>query len=339
MSEAAPQPGADVVARVLVALEPAPPWLALEPQGFAWWPIDRVLRVRADGPQSVAGEPVWMARASLELRRDVDGGADTFAALSEWNVAHAGSAALRWNGETRAVTLESATCVRTGREAVAARDLAAAIVLMLGEAGREREWLADALGGTDAVSAAPGTSVRAEPDALTEAWRGFACDPEDAPPLAEWLERAALTEPAPWRRATMQGGGLHAELPLAAEPGHAPGEGVAMLHLVAQPPHPVLGAGLLSVLRLPPTSATGASRPLGPATAALLNEAEAREVTGFESPGAWCVHPAAGFAHVAFVAAALTDEESPVSLAWLAGRRARWAEGVFEHVAGLRRES
>lgn len=339
MSGPAPHPGADVVARVLAALEPAPPWLAMEADGFAWWPLDRALRVRADGPHVIAGERTWMARASLDLRRDVDGGADTFAALSDWNVSHAGSAALRWNGETRAVTLESATCVRAGREAEAARDLAAAIVLMLGEASREGERLVDALGGADATSAAPGTSVRAEPDALSEAWRGFACDPADAPPLADWLERASHTEPAPWRRATMQGGGLHAELPLTAEEGKAPGEGVAMLHLVAQPPHPVLGAGLLSVLRLPPTSAAGAPRPLGPATAALLNEAEAREATGFETPGAWCVHPAAGFAHVAFVAAALADPESPVRLAWLAGRRARWAEGVFAHLAGLRAES
>jgi len=72
------------------------------------------------------------------------------------------------------------------------------------------------------------------------------------------------------------------------------------------------------------------------ATAALLNEGEAREATGFDAFGAWCVHPAAGLAHVAFHPLLLFEEELAGRLAWEAGLRARWARAFLALVARMR---
>jgi len=96
-------------------------------------------------------------------------------------------------------------------------------------------------------------------------------------------------------------------------------------------PHPKLGAGLLTALVPPPGIEPVAERQA--ATAALLNEGEAREWTGCDALGGWCVHPAAGLAHVSFVPALALEPGSAGRLAWQAGMRARWAAAFFSQVA------
>jgi hypothetical protein len=99
-------------------------------------------------------------------------------------------------------------------------------------------------------------------------------------------------------------------------------------------PHPALGAGLLTALVPPPGLEPVAARVA--ATAALLNEGEAREWTGCDALGGWCVHPAAGLAHVSFVPALALEPGTAGRLAWQAGMRARWTVAFLAHVAAAR---
>ena len=154
--------------------------------------------------------------------------------------------------------------------------------------------------------------------------------------MAAAVARLATMSPAPWVRVTRAAHGLDAEI--ACAPEHARGGSApsphALLRVSASQPHPRLGAGLVLVLVPPPETEPVAERV--PATAALLNEAEAREWTGVDQLGGWCVHPAAGLAHVLFMPALALEDDTAEVLAWQAGTRARWATAFVARVAGLR---
>jgi hypothetical protein len=330
-------PGLRVVERVLESLEPAAPYVADTPGGFTWWPHACPQHVVVAGEVDAAGETLGRVQVRHDLVRGVAGSAAQFAVLSDWNARHPGLSALRWDGETGDVALVAGADVRASGEDAAARRLATAALLQLGDGVRDGAQLAAALGGESAVSRAPGAPLRVEPDALCEGWRRFA-DVGAAPlELGEVLERTAAMTPPPWLRVRVDAAGLHAELP-CAPPGaaapSAPGQGAATLHLLAAEPHPILGAGLLGVLRLPADAEPVEGRRF--ATAALLNAGQSREWTGTDALGAWCVHPAAGLSHVAFHPALLVDAGLPGELAWGAGVRARWAVGFLGRVAKLR---
>jgi hypothetical protein len=330
-------PGGDVVARVLAALEPSPPYVTDAPGGFTWWPHACAQHVEVAGEARAGGEAAWRVQARHDLVRDIDGSAARFAVLSDWNARHPGLSALCWDGDAGAIALVATVHVRSAGVDAAARRLASAALLQLGDALRDGPALAAALGGGLATSAAPGAGVRADADALFEGWRRIAEAGAGAPPLAAALERTAGMSPPPWLRVRVDEGGLHAELPCTPAGGGAaegPGRGVATLHLLTGPPHPVLGGGLLCALRLPAGAEPVEGRRFS--TAALLNAAEAREWTGADALGAWCVHPAAGLSHVAFHPALLADEALPAELAWGAGARARWALALLGRVAALR---
>ena len=108
----------------------------------------------------------------------------------------------------------------------------------------------------------------------------------------------------------------------------------ALLRVSASQPHPRLGAGLVFVLVPPAETEPVAER--AHATAALLNEGEVREWTGADALGGWCVHPAAGLAHVLFMPALAVEQDTAPALAWQAGMRARWATAFVARVAALR---
>src|SRR5262249_40679919 len=102
----------------------------------------------------------------------------------------------------------------------------------------------------------------------------------------------------------------------------------------ARQPPPGLGPGVLTALSPPADLEPVADR--SAATAALLNEGEAREWIGLDQLGGWCVHAASGLAHVSFVPAVALEPETGARLAWQAALRARWAQQVVRRVAALR---
>lgn len=335
-------PGLGVVERVREALEPSAPWVIGGARGFTWWPSRFSQRLTAGEAEPLAGAPAWRVRAELPLLRGVEGDARAFALLARWNAMCPGFSALRWNGDDRTVSLHASVLAREGAEDAAARVLASAALLQLGDATRDAESLARELGGVPAHSAPPGGVPRAEPDALIEGWRRFAeAGAAETPFTAERFHHASHANPAPWLRVHVDAAGLHAESACALasdpQPGSAPGAGVALLHLLGGQAHPALGAGLIAALSLPPEAEPVPERMVS--TAALLNEAEAREPVAFDSLGAWCVHASAGLAWVSFWPALLDGPGLLEELAWTMAARARWARGFLGRVHALRADS
>ncbi len=324
--------GEQVVHELRRVLEPPGDRVAEQDEsGFTWWPHAHAQRIAAEESRT---DGACVVSAETLLLEGVTGRAAELGALARRNARDAGLSALRWDSERGTISLRAAVIARPDDGGAAARRLAHAAVLQLGEALR----VADAL----AVEF-PGATLVASPDVpaveTVESWRTYAgVAPSESETLADAVQRLLKLTPAPWARATAAAHGLDAELACRTTGGAgAPGEGMALLRLSARQPHPRLGPGLVAVLVPPPDAEPVAER--APATAALLNEGESREWTGADQLGGWCVHPAAGLAHAVFVPALAIESDSLERMAWQAGARARWAMTFLERVAALRTSS
>ncbi|MEQ1833683.1 MAG: hypothetical protein ABL977_11565, partial [Candidatus Eisenbacteria bacterium] len=258
-----------------------------------------------------------------------------FAKLAWRNARDPGMSSLRWDSQSGEVSMRCAVIARPNDAGAPARRLCHAGLLQVGEALRSADALAVEMpGATLATPPAPIAGLPVVEQA--ETWQAYANEaPGLAEGLAEQVSRLANVSPAPWVRVTRAAHGLDAEI--ACAPPHqltAPGQGMALLRISASQAHPQLGAGLVCVL-VPP-SETEPVPERAYATSALLNEAEAREWTGVDALGGWCVHPAAGLSHVAFFPALAVEEDTAEVLAWQAGMRARWATQFVTRVAAMR---
>ncbi len=332
-------PGLEVVEHIRAAFDPGAEWSEQAPRGFTWWPAHFSQRIEADAPRRAEGSDWFRVQVELELLFGVTGRGEDFARIAAWNALNPGLSALRWNGDAGTVSLVSSVYARVGEHERPARDLAMAALLQLADAARDGASLATDLDGELADSAPPSEARRTEPDALLEGWRDVAeAGARPTPFTALRLQTASAMADAPWARVGVDGAGLHAELPCSVEgdpaPGSAPGAGVALLHLLTTQPHPRLGAGIVAALTLPPYAEPVRERMM--ATAALLNEAEAREYTLVDGTGAWCFHPAAGLAYVSFVPALLDEPDRLEQLTRDMARRAMWTRGFLSRVAHMR---
>jgi hypothetical protein len=322
--------GRAAVEVVRAALEPEPERVADDPRGFRWWPHAHALRVHAEPARADGSARVVVEAALLG---GVSGRGAEFATLGRWNAREAALSSLRWDGERGEVSLRAVVVARPNDGEEAARLLAHAALLQAGEALAAVDALAIEMPGATLLTSSPPGAARLETAAQVEAGRAYATG---AQALAGTLEHSvaalATLTPAPWTRTTTAAHGFDAELAVAAG---APGPGGRwLLRMSARQPSPRLGAGLLTALVPPPGLEPIAERTA--ATAALLNEGEAREWTGCDALGGWCVHPAAGLAHVSFVPALALESGTAARLACQAGTRARWAAAFLAHVAAAR---
>ena len=321
--------GLAAVEAVRAALDPEPERVAGEPRGFRWWPHAHALHVHAEAPRADGSARVV---AETALLSGVDGRGAEFAALARWNAREAALSSLRWDGERSEVSIRAGVLARPGDGGAAARLLAHAALLQAGEALRAVDALAIELPGATWLATSPPGAAR-EPAAQVEAGRAYAAGASArAPALEQAMASLASLAPAPWARSTRAAHGLDAEL--ATEPGAAEPGARWLVRVSVRQPSPALGAGLLIALVAPPTLEPAAERHA--ATAALLNEGEAREWTGCDALGGWCVHPAAGLAHVAFIPALALETGVAERLAWQAGMRARWAAAFLARIAASR---
>jgi hypothetical protein len=321
----------DALALVRAALAPPPARVREEATGFAWRPHAFEQRI-AWGP---AGEDAArLLEASVRLLSGVEGGAGVVAALAAWNAREPGLSSLRWDSTAGEVALRAAVIVRPGDGGAAARRLAHAALLQLGDAIRAADALAVKL---PAAALAEGAGAL-PPVAQVEAWRVYAdgaVAASTANRIAEQVTALAASAPGPWRRITATAHGIDAEIecaPVAESAGQS--AEVALLRMSATQPHPRLGPGIVQAL-VPPASAEPVAERAA-ATAALLQEGEAREWTGVDALGGWCVHPAAGLSHVVFVPAMAAEEDTAATLAGEAVVRARWATTFLAGVRALR---
>ena len=325
---------ADALGVVRLALDPPSERIAeADDAGFTWWPHAHPQRIaasatRTDGACRVSAETVLLS--------GVSGRGPELAALAARNAREAGLSALRWDSERGEVSLRAAVVAHPGDGGGAARRLAHAALLQLGEALRAAESLSLEFPGATLVTGRDVAGREWTAVDAAESWRAYAAEaPGASAAMTAAMQRLARLSPAPWVRATPAAHGLDAEIACrAAQPEAAPGEGLALLRLSDRQPHPRLGAGFVSVLVLPPAAEPLAER--AAATAALLNEGESREWTGADQLGGWCVHPAAGLAHALFLPAVAVEEDTLERLAWQAGIRARWASQFLDRVAAMR---
>ncbi len=282
---------------------------------------------RADGAVVVAAETALLG--------SVSGRGPEFAALAARNAREPGLSALRWDAETGEVSLRAAVIARPSEPGAAARRLAHAALLQMGEALLAADSLAVAFPGARVLAPPPPIADLAVVE-QAEAWRAYAAEGAAlADSVAAGVARLAAASPAPWARMTRAAHGLDAEIACApAHAGGGPGQGMALLRVSATQPHPRLGAGLVFVLVPPAGTEPIAER--AAATASLLNEAEAREWTGVDQLGGWCVHPSVGLSHVMYMPALAVEDDTAQVLAWQAGIRARWATAFVGRVGALR---
>lgn len=333
-------PGPDLVDHVRAALAPEPQWCHESPRGFAWWPLAAPQHIRAEEPRRHGGAWVVRAHADLALALRVAGTGAMFGALSRWNAARHGLSAVRWDAESGLVSLHASVTTDAAGAALAAQRLAHAAVLQIGEA-HAADALRASLAGEPPAAGPPGGAARESASALAHAWQSYTAAPDE---VALDAARARLAElvaatPAPWTRVQAQAGGLVAELPAAGAGDPAapatPGASTALLRVHTTQPHPRLGPGMLMLLSAP--AAAEPVRERADATAALLDEAEAREWTGLDQLGGWCVHPDAGLVHATFVTALALQPGLVERLVWQSAARARWMRGFLARVRDLRR--
>lgn len=331
-----------MVACVREAFQPEPRWSAALERGFRWWPSHASQSVWSEPAIDRGGFRVFRVHAETALVRGVHGAAAQLERLAAWNFRRPSLSAVRWNAEDGRVTLHCSAYVHAGELERSRALFAHAALLQLGEAERSRESLAVELNADADASAPADDTPRLEPDPLVSADAAYAARGREPSPFdREALDALLAIEPRPWLRARLERLTFHAELPCpasatapAAAPGSAPGAEVALWRLSAEQPHPWFGAGALAVLQLPPENRPAAGQ--AAATAALLNEAEAREWTGCDTFGAWCVHPAEGLAFATFYPALTARVDLLESVAWNAALRARWARGFLARLAELR---
>ncbi len=314
--------GLEVVAAVRAALEPGSERVRELADGFAWRPHAFEQRVsvvhsRDDGSCRV--------EASTTILRDATGRGAELATLASRNAREPGLSSLRWDATSGDVSLTSSVVVRPGDGGRAARRLAHAALLQLGDALLAADELAVELPAAPLAEVRDAAGTTAPPVEAVQAWRAYAAGgARSSTTLPESVARLATLASAPWRRATRAAHGVDAEIECAPRSaGSTPLAPLALLRVSALQPHPRLGAGVVLALVPPPGSEPIADR--AAATAALLNEGEAREWTGVDALGGWCVHPAAGLSHVVFVPALAVEEDTVQTLAFEAVARARWA--------------
>jgi hypothetical protein len=320
--------GRDAVARVRVALEPEH---AVErPGGFRWWPDACAMDVwaeeaRADGSCRVVVETALLS--------GLTGRGAEFAALARRNAREPGLSSLRLDVERGEVSLRASAIARPGDDSAAVRLLSHAALLQAGEAALAASALVIEFPSASLLTGTPAEGALESRAGATSAYALAAAD--SATRTEQPLAPLARISPAPWLRVTTAAHGLDAELACAPQPSAATGPGPrALLRMSAREQHPRLGPGLLTALAPPPEMEPVPER--AAATAALLNEAEAREWTGFDQLGGWCVHAGSGLAHVSFVPAVALEAGTAERLAWQAGMRARWARAFLAQVAGMR---
>ena len=328
--------GLAAVEAVRAALDPEADRVVDEPRGFTWWSHAHALRVHAEAPRADGAVRVV---AETGLLAGVGGRGAEFAALARWNAREAALSSLRWDGERGEVSLRASVVAHQKTGDAAARLLAHAALLQVGEALRAADALAIEMPGATLLTAPhpPSAGTRRgaslDPVAQVEAGRAYAAGAASrAVELEQAMAALAALAPAPWARSTRAAHGIDAELLSEVAPPGAPGQGAPwLLRVSASQPHPRLGGGLLTALVPPQEFEPVAGRQA--ATAALLNEGEAREWTGCDALGGWCVHPAAGLAHMSFIPALALEAGTAERLAWQAGMRARWAAAFLAQVA------
>lgn len=314
-------------------------WSLREDGRFTWWGYNLAQRVWADavayGDKTSVG-----VQAETDILCDVPDTEETTSLIDSLN-RYASLSAWVWDKERRQVKLVCS--LRCDEENVGSLRglLASAVAIQCADAHQAAPRLAGILQCKLNVSHHPVSGPRPVPDEmLLVREQLFAATPAEPSPfteqdfakVAQWLRNSIL--------ATHSETGLAAEFPFWGDTPVAVQyferrnpirRLTSLLQVDCRSPHPVLGSGLLMLLRLPVTC----EKDVGPELGRALNAAEATERNLFSQLGGWCWDPDLGFPTFAsFVPAAPFHAGMLYWLVQHMACRSNWARRVVEETFG-----
>lgn len=314
-------------------------WSIREEGRFTWWGYNLAQRVWAD---TVAyGEKTSVSvQAETDILCDVPDTEETTSLINSLN-RYASLSAWVWDKERRQVKLVCS--LRCDEENVASLEglLASAVAIQCADAHRAAGQLAGMLQCKLNVSHHPVNGPRPVPDEMLGVREDvFAARPgkpspfieQDFAKVAQWLRNSIL--------AIHSERGLTAEFPFwgdtpvvvqLIERRNPIRRLTSLLQVDCLSPHPVLGSGLLMLLKLPVTCDEG----VGPELGRSLNLAEAAERNLFSQLGGWCWDPDLGFpVFASFVPAAPYHAGMLYWLVQHMACRSSWARRFVEETFG-----
>ena len=331
--------GGRVIARLARDLLVDDEWIVWHDAGFTWWAYLLAQNVMLDGPfEATDGALGYTLRIWTDVVRDVKDEAVALDLLASANMYQTLSA-LVWHPQDRCIREMMSVLVYEDTAEDWAPRLALGAVLQNAAAVARSAELAEAVGGTIAVSSHPDSGVRQKPDEVLAASTATAIPDGMARSkfAGEILNGLVQFNPAPWLVANGDGSGFTAEFECmsavtGAEAGTGPdpsAPGTSLLQVFTDQPHPDIGSGALVVLRLlldiPDDEV--------PSVTNFLNSSEIDE-TRVPAIGAWCRNPFSdgGVAHVIFLPSVLARHGILENIANYTAVRSRWVAAVLgEH--------
>lgn len=140
-------------------------WSVREDRGFTWWAHGLAQHIEADEPTIVGDRKVCAVRVWTEVANSVDPGCAPAAIVAIANLSQTLSA-LTWDPMRRTITESCSVTVHSGNMGWLRQVLLVAAVMQNRDAHDRASAIADAVGGTPAVSSHPVSGERIEMDEM-----------------------------------------------------------------------------------------------------------------------------------------------------------------------------
>lgn len=257
-----------------------PEWSVRDGRNLTWWGHRLAQRISAETVLVEDGDEIVRVHAETDLLRNVSADAHVARTLSILN-RNASLSAYIWNPQTKKIALRSSAYFHTDNASWLSRFFLGVVSVQAAEAHLQPDALAKRVGGEVDESAHPQNGFRAQKDewldVITVVFSPQGMNSSRF--TTEDFHAVLKLNPEPWLMANEAEKGLTAEFPF---PGCIPP--TALLTVDNDIRHPLLGSGLLVLLRLPLILHKADADSL----ACQLNLAELTNPTRSHFMGSWC---------------------------------------------------
>ena len=256
-------------------------WSVRQERNLTWWGHRLAQRIWAETVMIEDGDEIVRVHAETDVLRNVNAEAHPARTLSILN-RNANLSAYVWNPQTKKISLRSSAYFHSQNFPWLSVFFLNAVSLQAAEAHLQPDALAKLVGGEVDESAHPQNGFRAKRDEMLDVITLLygPMGRNSSRFTTEDFHEVMRLDPKPWLMANEGEEGLTAEFPF---PGCMPP--TALLTVANDISHPLLGSGVLILLRLPMTLREADVDSL----ACQLNMAELRYPTRSHFMGSWCV--------------------------------------------------
>jgi CheY-like chemotaxis protein len=258
-------------------------WSTRNERGFTWWGHGLAQRLWADPVFLEDGDETVRVHAETDVLRNVPDDLKTAQALGVINTG-ASLSAFVWETSSKKIKLRCSAIFHVENFYWLSKLFLSTVAIQAAEADRCSPVMARVFGAEVDESAHPRSGPRPHADEMLDIIEWYAQKGTAAAALSGDVFESAIewSSSRPWVMANADHNGLTAEFPF---PGCMPP--TALLRVRNDQRHPILGRGLLILLRLPLTCETADADIL----CAKLNVAEEKQPTRCHFMGAWCTDP------------------------------------------------